>query len=629
MADHPAPRWLRVLLGAAILVGAASLLPAALTAALHCDESNVFRHVTNFGRGEFADPGRPGLLWALLTPVLLLPDLVARVQGFRLLSVAASFVTLAFVAGLAARPRGDEGAPTRAGTWGALLAVVLLATSGDWRAHAFEVRTDSYVVPLTLGAIALLLRPNPRRAQLVVGGLLFAAAGLVSQKSVFNVVAIGAGWALYLLVAARPLRPGRRLADVALVAAVTAGVMAAWFAVLGLITGAIGGVAESTVEIGMNTAFRAGVTMADKLDVLARCVNKGPVLWGAAALALPASIALARRVPRALAAGTVGLLMVGTIGVHSGFRVYYVASFEPYLALAVAGPCGLLLAWLHDRAHAAVPLLLIAGLGAGAWTVTAPHERALLATDNAHSMRVLRDVQALFPEPVPYWDGLAMVPGYPETTFLNTGSTRTRARKVFGSNTYIRLARERKPRFFVRTYMSRDKYMLPRERTWHWTHFLPLRRNIYVAGGHIKAAPGEELKGEVEILTAGEYRVWFLGGWTGTATVDGRPVHHRDVITLKEGRSTLASQASTGRGELWLILGADREPELKRSEQQVDWSFFVLDWRSRYGHYDRDSKFADLLTPRNDPDMSPGRWKGRRRNHSAFQRSRQQRGGGP
>ena len=147
MAVEPAPRWLRVLVVFVIVLGAASLLPAALTAALHCDETNVFRHVTRFQNGDFIRPGRPGLLWLLLLPLNFLPEPALSVHAYRLVSTAASFVTLAFVAGLALRPRGDEPAPTREGAWGALAALVLLITSGDWQAHAFEIRTDTYAVP--------------------------------------------------------------------------------------------------------------------------------------------------------------------------------------------------------------------------------------------------------------------------------------------------------------------------------------------------------------------------------------------------------------------------------------------------------------------------------------------------
>ncbi len=628
MAQDPAPRWLRLLLGAAIVAGAASLLPSALTAALHCDETNVFRHVTRFQHGDFIRPGRPGLLWLLLLPLNYLPSPVQSVHGFRLMSVLASAVTLFFVAGLALRPRGDEPAPTRAGAWGALTAVMLLATSGDWRGHAFEVRTDTYAIPLTLGAMALLLRPNPRRAQLVVGGLLFAAAGLVSQKSVFNVVAIGAAWALYLLVAARPLRPGLRFLNVGIVAATTAAAMAGWFAILGLLEGHVGAVAQTTVQVGLDTAFRAGVSMADKKEVLVRCLSRGTWVWAMALAAVPACIALARRVPRSLAAALIGLLLLGTIKVHSGFRVYYVASFEPYLVLAVAGPAGLGLAWLHRRAHALLPLLLVAAVGWQAWGIARPFEEKILRTDNALAMSVLEDVAELFPDPVPYWDGLALVPGYYETTFLNTGATRTKIRRQRGGSAYIKLAREHKPQFFVRTYMSRDRYMHPRERTWHWTHFVPLRPNLYGAGGRIRASSSRPMKGDAEILTAGEYRVWFLGGWKGTARVDGQRVKHNQVITLSEKTVKLVADAKHGRGELWLIHGTDRLPELTRSERQVDWSFFALDWRSRYGHYDKDATYADLLTPRNDPTMNHRRWKVRKRRHAEWQKKRQRRAGG-
>jgi hypothetical protein len=630
MADESAPRWLKALLLLAIVGGAAALLPAALTAALHCDETNVFRHVTRFQHGDFIRPGRPGLLWLFLLPLNFLADPSDSVHGYRLASVFASLCTLAFVAGIASRPRGDERAPTREGVWGALAAVVLLATSGDWIGHAFEVRTDTYAVPLTLGAIALLWRPSPKRRQLVVAGLLFAAAGLVSQKSVFNVFAIGVGWAVYLLVAARPLRAWARIGHAFFVGGVTAVAMGLWFAILGLLEGKVAAVAQTTVQIGMDTAFRKGVSLDDKLDVLIRCLDKGTWVWALGLASIPTCIALARRMPRSLSAAVVALLMLGTIQVHSGFRVYYVASFEPYIVLAVAGPGGLVLAWLHRRTHAVVPLLLLSLLAYDAHGIAKPFQKKLLATNNTLSNSVLADVADLFPDPVPYWDGLALVPGYYETTFLNTGHARNKLRRIHGKNTYIKLARERKPQFFIRTYMSRDQYMRPAERRWHWTHFVPLRDNLYAAGGRIKVKKGKAAKGDVEILTPGTYKVWFLGGWKGVGKLDGAPVKHGQLVELTAKKHRLEAKPKSGRGELWLILGADREPSLKRSQQQIDWSFFALDWRSRYGHYDRASDGrGDLLTPRHDPTMNDRRWKSRRRRHRDYQKLRFEKTGTP
>ncbi len=630
MAHDPAPRWLRALLLIAVVAGAATLLPAALTAAPHCDETNVFRHVARFQSGDFIRPGRPGLLWLLLLPLNFLPTSTMAADGYRLMSVLASLGTLAFVAGLASRPRGDERAPTHEGVWGALAAVVLLATSGDWQAHAFEIRTDTYAVPLTLGAMALLWRPSPRRRHLVMGGLLIAAAGLVSQKSVFNAVAIGAGWALYLLVAARPLKPLSRFGHVGIVGGVAAAAMGLWFVILGALEGQVGAVAQTTVQIGMDTAFRKGVSIDDKIGVLVRCMNKGTWVWALGLASVPTSIALAKRMPRALAAALVAALLLATIKVHSGFRVYYVASFEPYLALAAAGPMGLVLAWLHRRTLFVVPLLVLSLLAWDAYGIVKPFQKKLLATNNDLAHSILEDVSELFPDPVPYWDGLAQVPGYPETTFLNTGPTRTKLRRRHGKNTYIKLARERKPQFFIRTYMSRDRYMRPDERKWHWTHFVPLRDNVYAAGGRIKVRSKKASHGDVEILTPGDYKVWFLGGWKGVGKVDGERVKHGQILHLEEHRHQLEAKAEKGRGELWLILGTDREPELKRSERQTDWSYFALDWRSRYGHYDRASDgYADLLTPRHDPTMTDRRWKSRKRRHREWQKQRYEKTGTP
>ncbi len=68
-------------------------------AAFHSDELNVLHHVSKFASGDVGRPGRPGLLWFLLTPLMALDDPVAILRGARLVSwlaVATSCLAVLF-----------------------------------------------------------------------------------------------------------------------------------------------------------------------------------------------------------------------------------------------------------------------------------------------------------------------------------------------------------------------------------------------------------------------------------------------------------------------------------------------------------------------------------------------------
>lgn len=604
----------RLALAALLVVGLLSMLPGAIHGAYHCDEVNVFRHVTNFAAGRFAEPGRPGLLWLGLVPTIGLGDPAASIHAMRATAVAASLASLLFVGMLAGRRRED-------GPWGALAAGGLLLTSLGWQTHAFEVRTDTYTAPLTLAAALLLFRDRVSTRAALAAGALVGAAGLVSQKSIYNGVALGVGWLVFQASSSRgdDWRPHVRTAALATGAA--AAVLAAWYGGMALLSGS-----ESFVADNLGTAVKTGFSevwsMKRNLGTLRGTAERAPVLWGLAPLALIGAVAGGRRRPTQVAVGAMAAAMVATIAVHRGFRPYFVASFEPYLAVLSGGALGSLGAGLCRRVGgragvlAGCALLILPAAGT-AW-MNRDGAAALLATDNGKQLQVVADAAEAFPEPVPYWDSIGLLPGYPETTFFGTGPTRAAKRKKSPGNMYVRLAREEKPRFFIRDYMTRNLYLRPAERRWVWRHFLPYRPNLYLLGGRIRAAGDEGAEGTMEVLVPGEYTVRFLGGWTGEAEVDARPVRDGDVVTLAEGTTRLAATAVDGRGDLALYIGRDRAPD----DAVVDWSMYPRLRRDRYQQYDRRGKRSDLLTPPNDPTLTPEKHRARAKKHQRLRSKR-------
>jgi len=625
---EPASRAARVAGLVAVALGAAFVLYTAQVAALHCDETNVLRHSTRFARGDFAHPGRPGLLWLLLAPLTWLRNPVWITTAHRLVAALASAATLWGVLAVAGTGGADpdrRSATERA--WGGAFAVALLATSLCWQGHAFEVRTDTFVAPLVLAAMLQLWRPDVDLKRAALAGGLIAATALFSQKSIYNAGALAAGWGVYVLASGRPFQLKGRLLQGLVVTGVVGVIVGGWFGLLALVSG--GGTVTHTFEVATRTAFSLQDFGWDKkIEQLEIGFQRGPVVWVLCALGLPWAVVGARRWPRAAAVATVAAVMLGTIAIHRGFRTYYVASLQPYFAIVAGGGLAWIVTKLRYKAAFVLPALAVA---TAVW-FGAPLAGALVQTSNAHQIGVMREAHDAFPESVPYMDLLALVPGYDEITFLGTGPQRTlfRKRSSDRNRAFILHARERKPRFFIADYMSREGYFTKTESRWLWRHFLPYRPNFYLHGARmqVRAEAGEQ---SVELLVDGEYTVWFLGGWSGEASLDGTPLEHGTTIPLTAGAHTLRGATSTGDGELWVLLGADREPADEDPRDHVDWSMFPRDRRDRYQRYDRRRRkdVADLLTPLWDPTVTEAGHEARKRRHRKYQVKRTERFASP
>ena len=593
---------------ASLLFAAAALVPLALTGALHCDEANVLRHVTDFGRGDWSDPGRPGLLWLALTPLLALDDPVAVVAAARLTAVAASLATLFLAGRIAARASGPAAAP---------VTVLLLVTSMSWTGHAIEVRTDTYAAPLALGAALLLWRRSPSLRAAVGAGLLLGAAGLVSQKSLYNAVAVAAG-----CVAVAGLLRDRAALRALLVAAVAAiATVGLWYGAVAVLHG--GDVGGHLGDAAAN-AFDRRRALRTNLRAWGSAASMAAILYGAVPLGLAElldGIESRRDAPKTalLAASAAALAtLAATIFVHRGFFLYFIASFEPWGApLAAAGLLGL------GRVHRRLaPRVLVPTALLVAAALAAPPYQRMLATDDAEQTQLLRDVAEAFPEPVPYWDSVGLVPGYPETTFFGTARNRSVLRERHGRTLYRDLAAEGEPRFYVRNYMTRDRFLTGSERRWLRRNYVPWRPNLYVRGGRAQARGGRSSSSKFELLDGGTYRVWFAGDWSGAVAVAAGPVAAGETRELAAGRPVLGTAAVAGDGEVWLLPAA-LEPSVRGPDDVRDYSLYPVLSRRRKQHYDGKDDDAFLLTPPGDPwleDEPDGRRAWRYRRHRDHQR---------
>jgi len=598
-----------------LTLAAASILPAAWHAALHCDEFVVLRHVTNFAAGTFTGSSRPGLLFLLMSPVIWLQDAVSITLVSRLIAAASSTCTLVLVWHLVERwveqtDHGDRAVIP----WGSIAAVGLLVTSLDWQGHSFEIRTDTFVMPLTLLVALWLWREevSPRRALAV--GALVAATGLISQKSLYNAVGLALGWGAFILASRGP-RPWKRyLRTAAISGAMALFGVGLWYGLMSLGQDS-STLISSQVTGASKTAFTDNVSMQQKLKALGIGAGLGPALWGLGGLGILWAVVRARIRPQLLAMAVLFGVMLATIRFHRGFFLYFIASFEPYLAVLAGGLVASVAGLLHRRLGWLPAVVLVLALVAGQGYHSVDPARALLATNNQPQLQVLRDVSEAFPQPVPYWDMIGMVPGYTETTFFGTALNRRWFRQSTGKNGLIERARRSKPRFFIRNYMSRRRYLRGAERQWLWTHYLPYRPNIYIHGGRMKVGT-EPARMNVEILVDGDYTVWFRGGWKGEAAVDGVAVEHGQVLQLSEGHHVLSGSSQGSEGQLWLMLGAERVPYAESTGEQRDYSMFTLLRRARYQQYDdKKGERSDLRTPDHDPTIGRTNAKKRLRRH--------------
>jgi len=607
----------RRVLWAVTLLAAAFLAPGAVDLAFHYDETNLLRHVTMFAHGEFLDPGRPGLLFLALVPLAWLDDPWGMMLGGRLVCLLAAAGTIYAVQWHAQRAWGRSG---ERGWLAAVAAAFLLVSSPNWYVHAFEIRTDSWTTPAALLLGAMLWREGGMRRALAAG-VLIAAMGLVSQKSLYPVVAASLAALAQGTVVAEP-RWRERFGGLVVAGAVSLALVAVWYFVLSTASGAGAELVRDNLERAADTGW-SGRALGSKLMVVGRAIKQAPVLWGLGLLGLAQGLSRpsAQRLPIAVFA----LLTLSTMFFHRGVFGYYAASFEPALAILAAGPVLALGRQFATRgrvglaAQAALALALIGGV-----TVRSrPAFSDIAAVTAAPQRALIEEVQRHFPEPVPYWDGQAAVPGYPEVTFFNTFKSRQRVRSKYGKTYFIDRTRALKPRFFLRRSTSPDSSMQGAELRWHWVHFVPFRDNLYLLGGRRLAhRQTADQVTTFEALLPGPYTVWFQGGWRGTASVDDQPVEHNTTVVLEEGRHELQADPRLGTGQLWLIHGADREPLARPLSDHVDWSMDPLPSRRRYERKDRKSKKAWLLTLPHAPKAKSSNADRRRHWHRRYHQRR-------
>ncbi len=585
----PAPQTLtRPQLALAALAVAAVLTPLALSATYHCDELNAIRHAALFAEGDFQVPGRPGLLWFALTPLFVLPTPESILIAGRLLSVAATALLAVFWLRLAGRELGRAGG---------LLGLALLVASPNYMAHAFEIRTDTFVLPLQLLLIGLLCRREPPRWAGLAAGVMVAAALLISQKSVYFVAALHAGALVYALAAGGRTAAWRTILRLAVMDLLGLMLVLGYYGLLIVLNDDPQAFLDEHLGAAASTAFDP-YPLDRKARGLWHASWEAPVLYLTAAAGIALALRAPRRRPLLATLAVLDLLLLSTIFFHRGFFHYYVASMEPLHALLAA----LTLAALWEARGRAGPAgaalnvalaLVIAGSviwGGVRWD-------RFRQVHKGYQEAVMRTVTRAFEDKVQVFDGIGLLPGYPQPGFFMTKGGRDAYRARYPRNGLIRLWTEPPAQVYVYDYMTRGRYLTPAERRHVLDHYLPYRDNVRLLGYRARVGKKGGDSESVEILVPGEYTVWFDGDWTGDVVLAGARVTHGQTVELTVGEHPLAVGNRTGSGELWLIIGRDREPD----GEAVDYSMFPILNRKRYQRY---TKAGDLKTPPDCPSVN-------------------------
>ena len=487
---------------------------------------------------------------------------------------------------------------------------------------------------MTLGAILALA--SGRIRGFALAGLLLGLGCLVSQKTLYNLSGIGLGVLVTATVARWPRARliTREVARYFVTVGVALAIVIGWYAALQSLGHSADEMARSNVSSGVTTAFTAQYSFARKLGWLRDCVVQAPLLWTAA---LPGFVLVIRRAMRGYRAeGTAaiaGLFLLTSIGWHRGFFPYFIASFEPLLAV----PAAYALAWLanhltrrwRSRAYVgALPagLALVLSLP---WFMPSWVQAYRVSWDLQRNL--LDDVYATTGDPVVYWDGVGMVPKYEHAGIFLTHLSREglrrrmRSRGLPGEMAIAALLAEHKPVFVIRTPFNRDDILHPIEQQTIFTNYVPVRPNLYIHAMRmtVDSAMAEQQTRVAFLFHQGAYTVRKRGDWQGNLWIDEVPVEEGTILDLDPGPHQLTALPQSGRGELAVVWGRDTEVA---QQDHVDYSMFPLQSRARFQQYGCGTdepceapSSCSFLTPGSQSDPS---FVERREQHLTWQRSR-------
>ena len=307
----------------------------------------------------------------------------------------------------------------------------VLAFIGSWPVlnHGASFRADSMLLPLSLGALLLAVRPGDRRdwSDVAVGLCLGAALVLTIKAALLLPVLL----AMVMLSddSAVCLSIGRSIRRIATILAIAAAVFALLIGIhsMQVIAGAepAGSVASRSVM-----ATLVDVPLLPRGNYFRTLITEDLVFW----LAVPAGMLVAL-MSRNYRAGAAVLALLPILVYRNAYPYYYPLMMAP-AAVLVALAADRVLGTMPARRHVGPRVAALAVLG-----LLVMHDSwdglMTLRFDEQHKQRdVVAAVHQVFPEPVPYIDHGGMIASFPKANFFMSS---------WGVEHYLRTGRDFMP----------------------------------------------------------------------------------------------------------------------------------------------------------------------------------------
>lgn len=537
--QHPASenktlRWV----AAALLAALALQLPLVLNRAINWDEFFHYSQVVKLANGTLTLP-----LQTLYTRAFVwvpgLPGLgVDHVILIRLFMLACELVTLASIAGMAARFTDR--------TTGLLCALAYLSASFIFR-HGTSFRFDPPATALLMASAWILLRWGLRAPAMLAAALLAGISLVLTVKTIlYAPVFAGIAWLLWT-------EGGRQREDLVKLLALALGVMLCAALVYVLHAGTLG---EESGEEARSLVTRAGSGMFTLGNPLYRWFTfvfavTSPLL-AIATIAAPfviwrASGGMAQKI-----ALTGMWLPLTTLLFYQNTAPYYYVFMMAPVAVA-AGPALALAARRYGARFIAAAMLLCAAV-----TLAIEPENTI-----ERQRQIQREAHRLFPTGIAYFDSCAMLGAFPKANVFMT---------PWGIRDYLNgdlpnmveaMKREPVPLLVNNDWMFADAVHSKKDVGVFLPQDLTAIRDTYVRFWGPFWLAGKQVAAGNSPVT---WNVWVPGTYTvrdGAMTIDGRRVDRDEVVTLSRGPHILSAGKESAR-LLWgdrLATPATRPPE--------------------------------------------------------------------
>lgn len=370
----------------------------------------------------------------------------------------------------------------------ALLAPVAFLSATPVLVHGASFRTDSLVLPLSLGILLALSSSGRHDRHLLAAGAMWGLAAAISVKAVMLApvaacVWLAAGWHGWAkAIRCLSLVGASALVSWGLVALVQQGLMT------------LAPAASSMPDLIVASGEKVFASWMPRQKEFLAIVHRDRLLWSIMALAW--LVALVRR--PVLSGMALSLLPVFLY--RNAFEYYYVLMLAPVCALvAVLGQE--LLDWakarsLHQpsRSHANTRRShwMLVGITFGLYCVASNNMTRLSHAQNQdRQAQVVKAVHAIFPNPVPYIDHSGVIASFPKQNFFMSswGMEDYRSRgKPFMPDL---LATTRPPfmladRLILTPGQWRHKKLLPEDQKRIASTYVPYWGPIWVAGTQLE-----------------------------------------------------------------------------------------------------------------------------------------------